>query len=248
MKKLLVLIVLLFSLVGCNSTNSYEPNYDSYLIDGVSTERLIVYTVNYNLYVDDLSIALENIDNTNFDMWYDEKTESDTYAYLYLRVKTEELDSFIEATKSFGKIDNYNIKSTDITNSYYDLESSKLQLETEKNRLIELMSEASIEEIIIINTRITEIDKELTAINKDLQEFDTSLLYSYVNIRISQNSLEKSFGSMLGGAFTTGLYFVGNIFKYGLIAIVFLIPIGCVIALPTTIGVIIYKKKKNKKK
>ncbi len=247
MKKILVILFLLVSLVGCASSNDVSPQVDSPNVDVVSTERLIIYTVNYNLYVDDLNETLKLLDQINVDMWYDEKRESDTYAYLNLRVKTEQLDLFVNSTKELGKVSNYNIKSTDITNGYYDLETDKIRLETEKTRLLELMSSASIEEIIVINTRLNEIEKELTAINKQLQEFDTSLLYSYVNIYVSQNKLESSFGSMVGGAFTTGISFVGGIFKYGTIAIVFLLPISVVIAVPIVTGVVIYKKVKNKK-
>lgn len=244
MKKIFLFFVTMLSLCGCSS--SYNDYHDMELLPQSSSSQLIIYTLNYTLYVDDLSEAIDLVEGLDYDMWLSEKTVYDNYAYLNLRVLTSSLDSFQEDTEELGRISNYSIQSQDITNTYYDLENEKNRLTAEYDRLIELIDESTVSEIIIINTRLFEIEKELTEINKELTDYDSSILYSFVNIRISQNSLEESFGAFIATVFSSGCTFIIVLAKYSLAALVFLVPISLCIT-PVVIGVVVYNKRKKKK-
>ncbi len=248
MKKIfsILSVILVFLLAACSNSN--DMSYPETTIDGVSSERLIVYTVNFTLYSDDYSDVIDAIDNIEVDMWYSEKVLYDTSAYLSLRVETSKLDFFVEELKEYD-LCNYSIKATDITNSYYDLESDKLRLQTEYDRLLELMENATMEEIVgTINPRLFEIEQEINNINKQLTEFDSSLLYSYVNIRVYNNTEKDSYFSAIGSAFIYGFGFIGNLFYYGSIALVFFLPIILLIGVPAGIVFFIVYKKKTKNK
>ncbi len=244
MKKLLLVLMLLFSLVGCGSNDGYyEPNNS---ISGVSSERLVIYTVNFSLYVDDVNETFDLINNLEYDYWYDEMSQGEEYMYLNIRVLTEELKLFENDIKEFGDVKNYNLISTDITNTYYDLENDKIRLQSEYDRLLELMQDASITEIVTsINPRLFEIEQRLNEINKELTNYDTSLKYSYVNIRLSNNNVEKNFGEAIGTAFVGGWKLIGNLFYYGFIVFLYLLPITLLIT-SIIVVVIVIVKKRNK--
>lgn len=250
MKKIILIICILFLLTGCSgSLDSFDYNPD---IDYVSNDRLIIYTVNFSLDVSDLEESLNFIDNVNVDKWYKEKTIYENYAYLNLRVETSKLDEFTNSIKSIGSVSNYSIKSTDITNSYYDLESDKNRLEVEHERLLELMNTSSPDEIIlIINPRLFEIEQEIEKINKQLPNYDTSMLYSYVSIRVYHNRTDSSFFATIGESFSNGFSFVGNLVTMGISLFVFFLPLtlvgGSVIAV-IVIPVVIVQKKRRKLK
>ncbi len=165
MKKIFLICILLFGLVGCSSGNydSYENNN----ITGVSSERIIIYSVNMRVTVANVDDSINEIIAFSNDMWIEEKTQSSNYAYLIIRINTNLLEEFTEEVKSLGEVSSYSLTSTDITNSYYDIESEKQLLQDEYDVLEALKSTSTAEEIVnIIAPRQAVLKQQIFELNK----------------------------------------------------------------------------------
>ncbi|MGB4180528.1 MAG: DUF4349 domain-containing protein [Bacilli bacterium] len=82
---------------------------------------------------------------------------------------------------------------------YQDTENKINSLLAEKDRLNELYADASMNDMILINQRISEIDLLLGELQGDLNRYDSLIEYSTVTltIRASKKASDAPFGKRL---------------------------------------------------
>ncbi len=106
-------------------------------------------------------------------------------ASLTARVPKEKLDDFLA---QFGEQVNVTSRSEnveDVTLRYVDLESHKKALLTEQERLLALMEKAeTVEDIIAIESRLSEVRYQLESMESQLRTYDNQIDYStlYLNL------------------------------------------------------------------
>jgi len=109
------------------------------------------------------------------------------YANMTLRIPSEKLDSFITGISEFCNIVYKDESVEDITLRYVDVESRKKALEVEQERLLSLLEKAeTVEDIIVIETRLSEVRYELESYGSQLRTYDNKVDYSTVNIDIRE--------------------------------------------------------------
>ena len=75
----------------------------------------------------------------------------------------------------------------DVTLDYVDVESRKKMLETEQQRLLELLETAeSLDDILTIESRLTEVQYELDSKESQLRTYDNQIDYSTVYLDINE--------------------------------------------------------------
>jgi hypothetical protein len=244
---------------GC-SANDNGHKSDPYPSEGSTEEivvyssvRKIIYSASANLYIEENfkeKIATLK-DSINDDEWTDSENISDYSAYFIFRIKTTRLDEFIDSLSTYGEVKNFNKKATDISLQYQDTSNQIIALEAEKARLVELYGEANMTEIIQINTRISQIDKELRVLKGEIIQFDSQIEYSEVQVSIYNEAPEEdvvSYGQKLMRSFKTGGKAFIKFFEYLSLGLVTIFPLALVFV---AVGVGIYYLRKlylNKKK
>ena len=118
----------------------------------------------------------------------------DTYsarsAYLTVRVPLTVYDSFMEEVCTLGSVTYRSETSSDVTMAYVDTESRIKALETEYDALIAILEKASkLEEVITLQSRISEVTYELETYKSQLRKYDD--LISYCTVRIDVHEVEK---------------------------------------------------------
>lgn len=109
------------------------------------------------------------------------------YSYLTVRIPSDQLDSFVENVKDSANVTNISESTEDITLKYVDVESRKIALETERDRLLELLEKAeTVEDIITIEGRLSEVRYQLESYASTLRTYDNQVDYSTVYISISE--------------------------------------------------------------
>lgn len=109
------------------------------------------------------------------------------YAYLTVRVPADRLDSFIALVGEQGNITNKSENTQDVTLQYSDIESRKKSLTIEQDRLWELLAKAeSMDAIIALESRLSEIRYELESFESQLRTYDNQVDYSTVSINIDE--------------------------------------------------------------
>ncbi|SFG47785.1 DUF4349 domain-containing protein [Oribacterium sp. WCC10] len=120
-----------------------------------------------------------------------EKTSSKRNAYFTLRIPKPRVDDFLTFTESEGANLTRKYENTqDITLKYHDTESRKKALQEEYDRLLELIAKAeSVDAIIAIEERLSDIRYQLDNFESDLRTFDNQVDYSTINVDVSEASV-----------------------------------------------------------
>ena len=138
------------------------------------------------------------------------------YSYLTVRIPSDKLDGFLENVKETANVTNISESTEDITLRYVDAESRKIALETEQSRLLELLEKAeTVEDIITIESRLSEVRYQLESYTSQLRTFDNQVDYSTVHINIHEVDREtkvepKGFWDEVKEEFGDSLYGIGN--------------------------------------
>ena len=109
------------------------------------------------------------------------------YASMTIRIPKENLDTFLSTVAEQSNIVSRSESVMDVTLQYVDLESHKKALLAEQDRLLELMEQAeTVEDIITIEGRLSEVRYQLESMESQLRTFDNKIDYSTVYLSIDE--------------------------------------------------------------
>ena len=138
------------------------------------------------------------------------------YSNLTVRIPSDKLDQFIENVKESANVTYISESTEDVTLQYVDVESRKIALETERDRLLELLEQAtSVEELITIESRLSEVRYQLESYASRLRTLDNQVDYSTVHINIDEVDREtkvepKTFWEEVTDEFGDSIYGIGR--------------------------------------
>lgn len=180
------------------------------------------------------------------------------YATMTARIPSDRLTEFVENVKDTANVTNISESTRNVTLQYVDTESRKKALETEQTRLLELLEKAeTVEDIITIEGRLSEVRYEIESYASRLRTLDNQVDYSTVSISIHEVEREtpaapKGFWEQVGERFGNSVYRLGRNVKEAAIRFLGSLPFILVWAAFVVIVVfvikIIRKKRKNKEK
>ena len=108
-------------------------------------------------------------------------------ANITARIPADKLDEFLKQVGEEANVVDRNESVEDVTLQYVDLDSHARMLEEEQERLLELLAEAeTIEDIITIESRLSEVKYQLESMKSQLRTFDNKVQYSTVHIYIDE--------------------------------------------------------------
>lgn len=108
-------------------------------------------------------------------------------ANITARIPADKLDGFVKQIGEEANVVDRNESVEDVTLQYVDLDSHARMLEEEQERLLELLSEAeTIEDIITIESRLSEVKYQLESMRSQLRTYDNKVQYSTVHIYIDE--------------------------------------------------------------
>lgn len=143
------------------------------------------------------------------------------YANYTVRVPSENLDFFLNQMGGVGTIYNQSMSTEDVTLSYLDVESRAKALEIQQERLLALLEEAtSVDEIIALEDRISDVTYQLESKESTLRNYDSLVAFSTVNIAIEEVSritepevVPKTVGERIAQGLSDTFYAIGEGFK-----------------------------------
>lgn len=156
----------------------------------------------------------------------------DTYRYANytIRIPEDKFDQFITNISEISNITYKYENVTDVTLNYVDIEAQKEALEVEQDRLMAILEKAdTIETIVALESRLTEVRYELQSFESQLRTYDN--LVDYATVSISVQEVEKltpaenktAWNRMTNG-FKDSVYNIQEGFKNFGIGIVIAIP------------------------
>ena len=136
--------------------------------------------------------------------------------YLTIRIPETELDGLMKKIGENATVTYENIRANDVTDSYNDSERQIKVLETEQQRLLELLKKAeSLDDILEIESRLTQIRYELSSYEQQIEEYDDSVSYSTLSLNVSEVERETvakddSFFTKVSEGFMTSISDIGH--------------------------------------
>ena len=108
-------------------------------------------------------------------------------ANLTIRIPADRLDEFVGQVKDVSNVVSYNESQEDVTLTYVSTESRIKALETEQERLLELLSQAeNMSDLLEIEARLTDVRYELESVTSQLLVLANKVDYATVRLYISQ--------------------------------------------------------------
>ena len=160
------------------------------------------------------------------------------YATYTLRIPKANADAFIESVSQGGNVTHQSENMEDVTLKYVDINSRKESLKTEYKRLEDLLEQAAdVEELIYIESRMSEVRYEIESIESQLRTYDNLVDYSTIHLTINEvreytepEPEVITLGDRIKKAFTDAVENVIDILQGLLVALVAIIPYLILIA------------------
>ena len=174
-------------------------------------------------------------------------------ASLTIRVPAEKLDEFITHVGSASNITSRRETTEDITLAYVDVQSRIAALEIEQERLLVLLAQAtSMDDILLIESRLTEVRTELEEITSVLRVYDNQVTYATIYLELEEvveytEPKPDTVWSRIGKGFVKSLKGVGNFFVELFVFLIVGSPYFALIGGIIALIVLLIKRKKKKK-
>ena len=167
--------------------------------EAIPASRKLIRNIDMNVETTDFDTLLSTISNAvsslggyieqssvSGNSMYSNRTYN-RHASLTARIPADELDHFVSEISGHGNVTNRSENVRDVTLKYSDIESHKKSLTIEQERLWELLEKAeSVETIIALESRLSEIRYQLESYESQLRTYDNQVDYSTVNLFIDE--------------------------------------------------------------
>lgn len=152
------------------------------------TEDFDTLVPNLQKQVEALGGYIESISVYDVGSYYiEEQHVKQRCANLTARVPKEKLDGFLAQVGEQTNVTSRSENVEDVTLQYVDLESHKKALLTEQDRLLTLLGQAeTVEDIIAIEGRLSEVRYQLESMESQLRTYDNRIDYSTVYLNIDE--------------------------------------------------------------
>lgn len=269
---LAVLILLCLALSSCgaqaNGGGDYSAapekgEYGDVTIDSEGTldEQKLIVTVRYTIETLTFNETLEQIqaatktaggyiEESNVTPYRGEGTRG--YAYLTIRVPTQQADSMSHTLESVGNVTSHSENTDDVTLHYTDVQARIQSLEAQYTRVLDLYDTAkTLNELITVEKRLTEISSELTSLKNQMKALENKISYAtfYLTLHDVQAYSEEepeTYWQEFGRSFVDSFRVFVNVLGKILIVILYLLPYLLVAG--GIVFLVIWRKKRKQKK
>lgn len=182
-------------------------------------------------------------------------TSTNRYRYgdMTIRIPADRLGEFIDHISGQTNVLSYNESADDITLRYVATQSRVIALETEQQRLLELLAKAEdMTDLLLIEERLTNVRTELEEVTSQMRIYDNMVDYGTVHLSVTEVQeytpvQEKTVWQKIGSGLKenwkglcTG---IENLFVFLIVSLPYTIPMGGIAAL-----IIVAVKRRKKKK
>ncbi len=150
----------------------------------------------------------ESESDNNYDWYRNSGSGSRRYLSITARIPSEKFEEFMDSLGGDGKVMSRSVSAENISQVYANKETYKKALEKEQERLLAMMDKAeTIDEMILVEQRLSEVERQLNAYKTDLSAMDKDVQFSTVYIeleevkRYTEEVVQTPFGEEIKYAF-----------------------------------------------
>ena len=177
-------------------------------------------------------------------------TASTRDASFTLRIPSRRFNEMMESLSALGNIPYSHIYTENVTSQYVDTQARLKAYTTQEARLLEMMELAeTVEDVIIIEDRLTELRYQIEALQSTLNNWDRRVSYSTISLTVKEVreytpeiKEEPSYWEELKEALKEGVSNAGEILKGLLVFLIEILPV--IIILIPVIWLLVWLVKK----
>lgn len=134
------------------------------------------------------------------------------WAYYTVRVPAAQFSAFLQQTNGFGNVISTYRNAQNITSAYTDNEARLSSLNTQHERLLDMLAKSEdVETLIALEQRLSDVRYEIEAIERQQRNYDMQVQYSTVDLDLREVEVytptapvKRSFGEKLGSSLSDG--------------------------------------------
>lgn len=186
----------LYGTEGLETEEAAATAGETQTVDSVTSNRKLIKTVSMDVETEEYDVLMGNVQKkiegmggyvSNLTSGVNRYEEETRYATVIAKIPAEKVDGFVTEVSDISNVISKNETVDDVTLQYVDLESHKNALLTEQESLLKLMEHATtVEDIISIESRLSEVRYQLESMESQLRTFDNQISYSEVSIYITE--------------------------------------------------------------
>lgn len=173
-----------------------------------------------------------------------------------LRVPSESFQKLMTGLSGLGNVPYTHTYTENVTAQYYDTQARLTAYRTQETRLLEMMEMAeTVEDIIAIEEKLTELRYEIESLQSTLNNYDRRVNYSSVYLSVEEvqeytpeTVTELTYGQELARAFSRGFRNAGNFFKDLLVGLAGSVPTLLFLGALAVAAVVLVKKGRARRK
>jgi len=172
--------------------------------DAAKDKQKLVYTCDMVIetleFDDTLKSVKETVTKYSGITEREDQTDKDTYWYnnynrhsatknifMVIRIPAANYQSFLDELEGNGKVISKNMQVENITKKYSEIQTTIKSLQIQEKRLLDMMEKAgSVEDMITVESRLTEVQNDLARYKNTLASLDTDVNYSTINLTINE--------------------------------------------------------------
>jgi len=249
----------LFDFGNLSASNHMEMAEDQTVAGGgaqdgravIATANISIQTKTYDAFSAALKAELKTMGGyTNaFDEW---NYDSNRHASVTARVPSQKLDAFLDSLEENGTVISRSINTADVTDEMIETGSRKQALQAEEAALLTILEKAqTVEDIIRVQDRLSNVRSELESYLQKLQSLQNQVAYSTVNIDVQEvnriTTPTQKFGALASSGFLASLRNIGSGLRNFALWFIGAIPWLVLLAIPTVLVIwFIRRRRRNK--
>lgn len=170
-----------------------------------------------------------------------------------LRIPSDRFQELMGSLSDLGNVPYSHIYTENVTARYYDVQARLTAYSAQEQRLLEMMELAeSVEDIILLEDRLTEVRYNIESLQSTLLNWDRQVSFSCVYLDLNEvqvyspePQVQPSYGQQLLSALKTGLRDFADFFEDLLLLLVGALPALLLIGVIAALTVTIVRKKKK---
>lgn len=185
--------------------NSNSRSEDTTPIEKADSNEKLVYTCSIRMETTDYEQTMDAIkksisdfggiiqneeqSDSNSQWYYSDyvKSTGTLYAQIVVRIPSAKYFDFLDSLEGTGKITRQYQNVENISRKYNDTSATIEALETQQSRLLDMLKQAeTVEDMIMIEDRLTDVEAELNYYKTLLSSMDTDVEYSTVTIEVNE--------------------------------------------------------------
>lgn len=183
------------------------------------------------------------------------------YANATLKVPSGALDALVNAAGAQGRVDDYNLSSSDISQSYYDIKARLDSAKAEEQALLSILTDCeTVEDVLAVRESLLRVRTDIESYQGQINLWDNLVAYATLDLSINRTArpavAEKNelielwkasdvWENMRDGFINSARFVVNAIGAIGIFIAIAIIPCG-ILFLAVGLPIILHKKKKKR--